>query len=338
MQALSSTKSTSSIPLSDITRDALKIKETFPNLPNSKINLVQKVINGPSTKPKPRINITTKGPSRKQIIVLMRIELSKKFIKDLSMHVININRTLKGINSKMIVDFICVEDKGIVITTISSNSDLQEIKKYVKNSFSSEAKQISFPRLPQSKSYLKIVGIPYINNITNSHFSSDDVESILRSSHIFNDIVLASRPCIIKVSPKSDMSIIWIDIWDSQSGSNAKKIINRRFNVESFIATVWGANMNLGVPQCKNCWKWGHMAGVCHIQGTKCLKCNGPHLVEHHCHFTWCCKANNKINPPRLETKKGIPCPHLFKCINSKGDHQANSSDCPFWKHCFNKK
>ena len=217
VQASSSTKSTSSIPLSDVTRDALKIKEMFPNLPNSKIDLVQKVINGPSTKPKLRINMTTKGPSCKQIIVLMSVELSKKFIKDSSMHVININHALKGINSKTIIDFIRVEDKGIVITTnnISSNSDLQEIEKYVKNSFSSEAEQISSPRLPQSKSYLKIVGIPYINNITNSRFSSDDVESILRSNHIFNDIVLTSRPCIIKVSPKSNMSIIWIDIWDS---------------------------------------------------------------------------------------------------------------------------
>jgi len=340
MQASSSTKSTSSILLSDITRDALKIKETFPNLLNSKINLVQKVINGPSTKPKLRINMTIKGPSHKQITVPMSVELSKKFIKDSSMHVININHALKGINSKMIVDFICVEDKSIVITTnkISSNSDLQEIEKYIKNSFSSEVEQISSPRLPQSKFYLKIVGILYINDVTNSHFSSDDVKSILRSNHIFNNIVLASRPHIIKVSPKSNMSIIWIDIWDSQSGSNAKKIINRCFNVGSFIATVWGANMNPGVPQCKNCWKWGHMTGVCRIQGAKCLKCNGLHSVEHHHHFTWCCKANDKINPSRLETKKGIPCPHFFKCINCKGDHQADSSDCPFWKHRFNKE
>ena len=165
-QASSSSKKTntsSSAPVSDITRNTLKIKESFPNLPNAKINLIQKVINDSNSKPKPRINMTMKGLSRKQVIIPMSNNLSKKFTKDSSMHVININRALKDINSKTIVDFIHVEDKGIVITTnnISLNSDLQEIEKYVKNSLSTDAEQISPPRLPQSKSYLKIVGIPY---------------------------------------------------------------------------------------------------------------------------------------------------------------------------------
>ena len=96
--------------------------------------------------------------------------------------------------------------------------------------------------------------------------------------------------------------------------------------------------MNPEVPQYKNCWKWGHMVGVCHIQEVKCVKCNGSHLSSHHHHFTWCCKANDKLNLPRLETKKGKPCPHSFKCLNCKGDYQADSKECPFWKHWFNKK
>ena len=59
---------------------------------------------------------------------------TNNFIKDLSMHVININCALKNILSNMIADFIHIENKGIVITTnnVSLPSDLQEIKKYVK--------------------------------------------------------------------------------------------------------------------------------------------------------------------------------------------------------------
>ena len=97
------------------------------------------------------------------------------------------------------------------------------------------------------------------------------------------------------------MAIVWIDIWDVQSGQNAKILINRCFNVGNYIATIRGANMNPGVPQCKNCWKWGHSTFSCRIQGAKCVKCNGPHKSEHHREFSWCCKSNAKINPPVME-------------------------------------
>ena len=191
-----------------------------------------------------------------------------------------------------------------------------------------------------SKSYLKIIGIPYYPYSDNrqTKLSSDDIQHILKQNHIFDNISLASKPRVIKVSPKSDMALVWIDIWDVQSGKNTKMLINRCFNVGNHIATIRGANMNPGVPLCKNCWKWGHATMSCRIQGSRCVKCNGPHKLEHHREFGWCCKANDKINPPRLETKKGEPCPHTFKCSNCKGDHQADSVQCPFWRHRFNRE
>jgi len=67
----------------------------FPNLPNKKIEEMQKVINSLKDKSKPKINMTTKGPSRKQVIVPINTDLTKKFIKDSSLYVININCALK---------------------------------------------------------------------------------------------------------------------------------------------------------------------------------------------------------------------------------------------------
>ena len=67
--------------------------------------------------------------------------------------------------------------------------------------------------------------------------------------------------------------------------------------------------MNPGGLQCKNCWKWGHATFLCRIQGSKCVKYNGSHKSEHHQKFGWCCKANAKINPLRLEIKKGNHIP-----------------------------
>jgi len=62
----------------------------------------------------------------KQVIVPMNINNIRKFIKNSSTHVININKALKSIKSNVIADFIQIDDKGIVISTnnITSPSDL----------------------------------------------------------------------------------------------------------------------------------------------------------------------------------------------------------------------
>ncbi len=50
------------------------------------------------------------------------------------------------------------------------------------------------------------------------------------------------------MSPKSDMAVIWVDIWDAQSSMKAKDLINRYFNIGSYIATICGMNINLEAP------------------------------------------------------------------------------------------
>ena len=257
------------------------------------------------------------------------------------MHVANINRQLHNAKLEVLVNYICSEPLGITIITskVSKQSDLLIIDQYVKNSNNINVLQVKEPRLPKLKSYLKIIGIPFYPHANSQEqLMSDDIETILKQNQIFDNISLASKPRVIKVSPKSDMSIIWIDIWNVQSGKNAKMLINRYFNIGKYIATIWGANMNPGVLQCKNCWKWGHITFLCRIQELKYVKCNGPHKFENHHEFGWCCKANDKINPPRMETKKGDPCPHTFKCSNCRGDHQADSNQCLFWRHRFNRE
>jgi len=81
------------------------------------------------------------------------------------------------------------------------------------------------------------------------------VETIIKSTHIFNNIHIASKLHVIKVSPKLDITIVWIDIWDSQSSSSTKMLINCYFNVGSHIATMQDATINSNITQCKNCQK-----------------------------------------------------------------------------------
>ena len=321
--------------------EVLKIKETFPLLNAQKIEQVNNIVNG-QNKAKPRIKMTTKGPSRKQIIIPMSNDNIVSFMKNSSTHVANINRSLRNAKTDVLVDYIQSDNTGIsvIVNKIAQQSDISIIDNYIKNFNNINSLQVEDARLLMSKSYLKIIGIPYYPYSDNcqTKLSSDDIQNILKQNHIFDNISLASKPRVIKVSPKSDMASVWIDIWDVQSGKNAKMLINRCFNIGNFIATIRGANINPGVPLCKNCWKWGHATMSCRIQGARCVKCNSPHKSEHHREFGWCCKANDKINPPRLETKRGEPCPHTFKCSNCKGDHQADSIQCPFWRHCFNRE
>ena len=114
----------------------------------------------------------------------------------------------------MAVDFIRPDNKGIIVTTnkIAATSDLKVIEDYMKNLNNIDSNDVMSPRLLQLKSYLKILGILYLVEDTNLFLTYDIVERILEITHIFNDVVLASHPCIIKAFPKSDMAVIWINI------------------------------------------------------------------------------------------------------------------------------
>jgi len=117
----------------------------------------------------------------------------------------------------------------------------------------------------------------------------------------------------------------------------AKYLINRSFNIGCYIAIIRETNINPSIPQCKNCWKWRHTTFTCYTHWMKCLKCNGPHKLEHHREIVWCFKANFKTNPLRLEMKKGELYTHSFKYITCKSKHQVDNNNCSFWKYRFNR-
>jgi len=144
----------------------------------------------------------------------------------------------------------------VVTSKVVLQLDLHIIKNYIKNIANIDTSGMEVPRLLQSKFYLKIIGIPYFSHDNSQkRLSSGDIKNIIKQNQIFDNVVLTSKLQVIKVSLKSDMSIIWIDIWNIQSGSKAKGLINRCFNMERYITIIRKANMNPSISQCKNCWK-----------------------------------------------------------------------------------
>ena len=118
----------------DNIKNIVKIKEIFPNISVKKIKKVQKMLNKPK-KDKPRLNIITKDLLRKQIIILMSLGNSNKFMVLSNKHVSNINKAFKDIKSDILANFIQADNKGLTITTnkVISTSDLSIIEKYIKN-------------------------------------------------------------------------------------------------------------------------------------------------------------------------------------------------------------
>ena len=174
-------------------KNIMMIKNNFPNLSTKKIEEDHKVLNE-TKKNKPSLNMMTKRPSRKQIIFLMSSNNSEKFMVLSNKHVANINRALKDIKSDVMTDFIRADSRGLMITInkVASTSYLNTIENYIKNIDVVDSNNVMSPRLPQSKSYLKILDIPYLIEDTNILITADVVKRILQSTHIFNDIALVS--------------------------------------------------------------------------------------------------------------------------------------------------
>ena len=249
---------------------------------------------------------------------------------DASTHVFQINALLKNVKSSIRSEFICSCSGGITIITndVPNPSDLSIIGNYFKSVEGINSNDIPSPRLSQSKSYLKITGLPYLQADGNK-ITSENVTDFMKHIDLFKNVSLATKPRIIKASPKSDMAIIWFDIWNTQNSSKAKLLINYSFNLGRHITMVRATNMNPGILQYHNCWKWGHSTFSCRAHGSRCQKCSGPHKLKHHRELAWCCKANPKSNPPQLETAQACSVLISLNASIAKVDIWLTTTNAP---------
>ena len=131
-------------------------------------------------------------------------------LRESSHKLIYINRAFKGAKSDISADYIHFDNRKIVITTnkIVISLDLSIVEKYMKELNNVDSNDIMSPRLPQSKLYLKILDILYFIEDTNLLVTLNIIERVIKSIHIFDNIVLASHPYIIKASPKSNIVVV----------------------------------------------------------------------------------------------------------------------------------
>jgi len=151
--------------------EILKLKKNYSNLLAQKIKNIQK------------------------IIISMDKENADKFMISASNYIANINKALKSIKSDIIADYIQKELIGItiIINKVGSSSNIQVIENFVKNMENINFEDIELLRLPQSKSYLKIIDFPYFIENSNIPILLNFVETIIKSNYVFNNLLLVSK-------------------------------------------------------------------------------------------------------------------------------------------------
>ena len=205
----------SKINISSNIKDVLQVKEAFLSLLANEVGKILKVKNSSESKKKLKLNITTRGPSRKEVIIPMTKLNTELIVKLAHIYITNLNKCLKNSKTDIIVDFIYMSNNGIIITTnhLVSLSELSRIKDFLKKIDNINSDSIKGPCLPKSKSFMKIIRLLY--NSKQRVLTPNFIKDVLKETHLFKDIVLASKPRIIKAFPKSNMAIVWVNIWDS---------------------------------------------------------------------------------------------------------------------------
>ena len=107
----------------------------FFTLETDKVAKIIKAKNSNERQKKSRINMTTKGPLRKQVIILMAKLNTELIINSANQQITNINKSLKEIKSDVSTNFIHIINNRVIITTDKTvnASNLKIIKKYIKN-------------------------------------------------------------------------------------------------------------------------------------------------------------------------------------------------------------
>ncbi|KAF5376109.1 hypothetical protein D9615_007779 [Tricholomella constricta] len=315
----------------------LALAKVFPELSASEISTlyqqnVKRSAGSPSSPPpSKRVKSTTRGPSRMQIIVYAEAT----FTSNLETVVTPLNNRLASNRRRLRVAQAFTGMGGIVLATQSTPTaeDLPVVIDAARSWFPANTKVTA--EIPASRSYLKIVNIPFFQKVGGAPITQDLVESRICQDPVTKNFHLASKPRVSRNSPASDSCTVWFDIWDTQSGANLKQLVNKRLSFGGQICMIRPAEKRPGTPQCQRCWKWGHIDTRCSLNRNICAHCGGPHGLQYHRVLGSCCKAKPKENPPVEATHPDEDCPHPPKCVNCGGEHLANAKTCPYFRHRF---
>ena len=279
-----------------------------------------------------------KGPNRRQILVSFEgnvpdvnlIHLVEDVNRGLAsdrfgVRVLSANRAYQGFT--------------LATSTVPTPAEVDLVRAWIFHSIPDADDLKAWVGLPTSTSYLKIVDVPYfVDNFTKVPTKPEEVRRDMESSPLSEHFTLTGPPRVVRNSPASTTAMVFFNVWDSQTGARARKLMNNTILIRGVTCQIRTARANPGLSLCTRCWRWGHSSGGCRAIQPKCPRCSGPHREEQHRDLASCCRGNPKATPPVPPTPAGQPCPHRPHCPNCKGAHSATERSCSFWIHRFDHK
>jgi hypothetical protein len=149
-----------------------------------------------------------------------------------------INRGLEQNKSKLCIEAIMnasrVSSFTLVTIGVANNRDLKILKLYVGCTLNTT--QNFDLGVPQSKSYLKIVHIPFF--INNEPIKPEFVVEAMKCHELADNFIFAGPPQIARNTRDSDSCTVWFYLWDLQNSKWAVPLVNRRINIEGWTSTI----------------------------------------------------------------------------------------------------
>ena len=86
--------------------DVIRVKEVFSELSANEVGKMLKAKNSNGEMKKPKINMTTRGQSRREVIIPMAKTNTELIVNSVHIHISNVNKCLKNSKSNIFADFI----------------------------------------------------------------------------------------------------------------------------------------------------------------------------------------------------------------------------------------
>ncbi|KXN92520.1 hypothetical protein AN958_05375 [Leucoagaricus sp. SymC.cos] len=166
------------------------------------------------------VKLTTRGPTCKQVLIPYSEMVTITCLQRHHHILETVNHGLINQHSKLCVLAMSEGCSGAVFglafstNLVPTPGECDIIHEWLSKAIQCDKDKVPIPRVPMSKSYLKITGVNFYtptdwHDDGSNQLMADDVLYVMNRNPLFENITLAFPPRVMRATPHSDMAIIW---------------------------------------------------------------------------------------------------------------------------------